>query len=161
MILTQPEGEDESLPQVLARSIIRKRYTRKVAPVADDDTQLPAPSLTFFRNDSTTPLGDPSPFGALADDDQLEDVIAGSTSDLQSLLVAPDSSGKEVRDELDDGTFEVHGLPSKGPRTSINNLQPSTSNQPTPFQQLQVDSEEVLVSPLANSTPEPSDLVHS
>ena len=26
LILTEPEGEDDSAPQVLARSVIRKRY---------------------------------------------------------------------------------------------------------------------------------------
>jgi hypothetical protein len=127
-------------------------------PVADN-SQLLAPPLTFFRNDGTTPLEDPSSVGASADDDQLGDVITGLPSDLQSLLVSPDSIGEEVRDEFDDGFIEVYGPPSKRQRLSIDNLHASTLNQPTLSQQLRLNSEEMSVSPLANSLHVQPDLV--
>lgn len=65
-------------------------------------------------------------------DDQLTDIIAGtSSSDLQSLLLEPDLHGDKVRDELDDGIFEVYGPPTKRPRTSIPDSPSSrSSDQP-------------------------------
>ena len=48
LVLTQPEGDDDSAPQVLARSVIRKRYLREESPVVDD-MSLPTP-LTFYRS---------------------------------------------------------------------------------------------------------------
>jgi hypothetical protein len=145
LVLTQPEGDDDSAPQVLARSVIRKRYPREESPVVDD-MSLPTP-LTFYRSDGITPLNDPNSDVVSDGDDQLTDIIAGTSSDLQSLLIAPDLHGDEVRDELDDGIFEVYGPPTKRPRTSIRD---SPSSRPPDHpaclsQQRRHDSEEASV----------------
>ena len=78
-------------------------------------------ALTFYRSDGVTPLGDPGSFDETpVDNDLAEDVIAGSPSDLQSLLRSSDSSdGEGARDDLDAGIFEVYGPPTKQQRSSI------------------------------------------
>ncbi len=57
LILTQPEGDDDSSPQVLARSVIRRRYPREL-PSSFESGSNPT-GLTFYRNDGITPLDDP------------------------------------------------------------------------------------------------------
>lgn len=55
LILTQPEDESESdTPQVLARSVIRRRFVREEAPVAERDTH--SDSIIFYESDGVTPL---------------------------------------------------------------------------------------------------------
>jgi hypothetical protein len=73
-VLTQLQGEDNS-PASVAELL-----------------QLSAPLTFHLSNGITTQLGDLSLFGVLRDNDQLEDEIARSPSDLQSLWLAPDSS---------------------------------------------------------------------
>ena len=118
-ILTQPDNDEDCTPQVLARSVIRKRYPREDAPMVGIQPTLTA--LTFYRSDGVTPLGDPGSFDETpVDNDLAEDVIAGSPSDLQSLLRSSDSSdGEGARDDLDAGIFEVYGPPTKQQRSSI------------------------------------------
>ncbi len=91
MILTQPDNDEDCTPQVLARSVIHKRYPREDAPMVG--TQPTSTALTFYRSDRVTPLGD-----------------------LGSFDEAPGA-----RDILDDGIFEVYGPPTKRQRSSIDN----------------------------------------
>jgi hypothetical protein len=58
LILTPPEDEHNSQPQVIARSAIPKRYSRQALPFVDSLSTPPAP-LLFFRRDGFTPLDDP------------------------------------------------------------------------------------------------------
>jgi Reverse transcriptase (RNA-dependent DNA polymerase) len=120
LILTQPEADEESSPQVLARSVIRRRYLREEAPIVDPIGGRS--TLTFYCNDEVTPLADPSP-NAIDHDtdvDPFSDIVMGSVDELRALLSSPTASGV-VRspDNFDDDVYEVFGPPSKRPRPSI------------------------------------------
>ena len=72
LILTQPENDsDGETPQVLARSVIRRRYVREESPViAIDDNSN---SITFYRSDGVTPLDTPNDDSE--ETEPLEDVV--------------------------------------------------------------------------------------
>jgi hypothetical protein len=58
LILTQPESDSDSSPQVLARSVIRLRYTSDESP-EDERTCCSSPTLfAIYKSDGVTPLDD-------------------------------------------------------------------------------------------------------
>jgi hypothetical protein len=119
LILTQPDNDDDSSPQVLARSVIRRRYLREEAPIVEPVHNRS--TLTFYCNDEVTPLADPSPTATDEEGiDPSSDVIANSVDELRALLSSPRASGlSQSPDNFDDGIFEVYGPPTKRPRHSL------------------------------------------
>ena len=83
LILTQPESDDDSSPQVLARSVIRRRYPREDSPIVESDSDPSAP-LTFYKSDGFTPLEDPTVSSTSADDDLVSDAVAGDPVDIRA-----------------------------------------------------------------------------
>jgi hypothetical protein len=117
LILTQPD-EPTDHPQVLARSVIRKRYPREDPPTVD--TNPSTMPLVFYTNDGTTILKDPSTDLNSDDADPFVDVVSDDVAGLQSLLSAPYQNVDldNDTDSLDDRIIEVYGPPTRRPRLS-------------------------------------------
>jgi hypothetical protein len=149
LILTQPEAEEESSsPQVLARSVIQRRYLRDETPTVDP-TQSRS-TITFYRNDETTLLADPSPDATDETcNDPVSDIAADSVEELRALLLSQPANGvTQSPDNVDDNIFEVYGPLSERPRRSIDDsvvlpLDPGILDTQTPV----MDSEERSSSP--------------
>lgn len=129
LILTQPDSDDSTSPQVLARSVIRRRFPREhSAPDLDVEHEEPS-SISFYRSDQRTPLADPVdvPDNDAAPTDSPGDVVAGSVMELRALLPSASESGvSQFPDDFDDGIFEVYGPPTKRPRHSNVDLEVSS-----------------------------------
>lgn len=122
LILTEPdETETNARPQVLARSVIRRRYSdsltsRELETTRSDHLScLAGDHLTFYCNDEVTVLEDPP-----ADSEELEmmpDAVAQSES-----FLAPSVAVESLNVDLQsgavttDGIFEVHGPALTRPR---------------------------------------------
>ena len=120
LILTQPEDENDSQPQVLARSVIRKRYPREASPVVDSSSTPPAP-LLFYRSDGFTPLDDPVLTSSSDSDDTYSDVVAEDTSGPLTYappMLSSHNGDAEDQDAFDDGILEVYGPLTTRPRSS-------------------------------------------
>ncbi|KAI2489420.1 hypothetical protein MHU86_25171 [Fragilaria crotonensis] len=159
LILTQPDDETETSPQVLARSVIRRRYPR------DDTSEIvpasPSTTLSFYCNDERTLLADPS---SIDDGDpgseKADDVVGGTVAELRALLSPSSRSDRtQLPDEFEDGILEVYGPPTKRPRHSI--LAPEaffSESQSSPVtQQPPSNSEEQMVFPTASGHTPPLD----
>ncbi len=118
LILTQPESDDDSSPQVLARSVIRRCYPREDSPIVESALDPSAP-LMFYKSDGTTPLEDPTVTVTSVDDDLVSDAVAGDPVDLCAELTSaslPPDGVLADRDDFDDGILEVYGPPTRRPR---------------------------------------------
>ncbi|KAI2513041.1 hypothetical protein MHU86_1332 [Fragilaria crotonensis] len=146
LVLTDPESDGlTELPQVLARSVICRRFIRMTSAddTAPDTNQESGERTTISFYLSRTVLRDPQP--SAEECDAVEDIIP-PPSDSRVAFSFTDS----VPDELvDDGVYEVYGPPVKRPRLSTVSSDhvppeiPNSMNQPR-----MVDSEEQLtVSP--------------
>ena len=115
LILTQPD-EPTDYPQVLARSVIRKRYPREDPPIVDNNSSTTL--LVFYTNDGTTVLKDPSTDLNSDDADPFADVVSDDVAGLQSMLSAPYQNVdlNNDTDSLDDRIIEVYGPPTRRPR---------------------------------------------
>ena len=115
LILTQPD-ELMDHPQVLARSVIRKRYPREDPPTVDNNSSTTP--LVFYTNDGTTVLMDPSTDLNSDDADPFVDVVSDDVAGLQSLLSAPYQKVDldNDTDSLGDQIFEVYVPPTRRPR---------------------------------------------
>jgi hypothetical protein len=117
LILTQPDDDSTSeTPQVLARSVIRRRFVREEAPLVDSNDTCD--SIIFYKSDGITPLE------ATNEDSEevetLRDVVL-PPDELATLRKESSMShpiGHDSQDPFEDGIFEVYGPPSKRPRIS-------------------------------------------
>jgi hypothetical protein len=129
LILTQPENDsDGETPQVLARSVIRRRYVREESPViAIDDNSN---SITFYRSDGVTPLDTPNDVSE--ETEPIEDVVLPPEEirELQTDLRSVLQDGVDPTDEFENEIFEVYGPPTK--RQRISSPCPSGLVLPTP-----------------------------
>jgi hypothetical protein len=118
LIYTEPEFDNTGstpTPQVLARSVIRRRYPRDPQPTTSAESET---HLTFYLNDERTPLLDP-PEISTTDDDALDDII----SPLDQIQVDVLQTGFiEVSDSFEDGLIEVYGPPTKRHRPTESNV---------------------------------------
>lgn len=107
-------------PQVLARSVIRRRYPRASEETEDDPVASSLEAITFYCNDERMPLPDPSISEANeVDSDPMMDVVADNPVELRNLLtLRSDPSESQPTDEFKNGIIEVFGPASKGPRIS-------------------------------------------
>ncbi len=87
-IFTHPEDVDTTSPQVLARSIIRRRYAMDEAPVVETNNSAPASLLLIYKSDGITLLDDWIP--SCTDDDHLNNIVA---DDNLSRAVLSDGGG--------------------------------------------------------------------
>jgi hypothetical protein len=145
LILTQPESDDDSSPQVLARSVIRRRYPREDLPIVESALDPSAP-LTFYKSDGTSPLEDPTVTVTSVDDDLVSDAVAGDPvalrAELTSASLPPDGVLAD-RDDFDDGILEVYGPPTRRPRVSNVDYDPcSPDSSSSALQRPVFDSEE-------------------
>jgi hypothetical protein len=140
LILTQPEADNNSQPQVLAQSVIRKRYPWELLPVVERNSSATA-SLTFYKSDERTPLEDPIPISASDGEDVYSDVVPDSPSDFLNTSFTNPDGAPEDQEPYDDGILEVYGPPTTCPA--------SLSDDPDtpPLQRMLLDSEEQSVLP--------------
>jgi hypothetical protein len=122
LILTQPEGDNAPTPQVLARSVIRRRYPRGSTDTESHENVSTPLAITFYCNDERTPLPDP-PLPDVDDiaTDPMMDVVADNPVELRTLLSSRSETSKILQpsDEFEDGILEVFGPPPKRPRLSM------------------------------------------
>lgn len=152
LILTEPEGDGlTDPPQVLARSVIRRRFAR--SDTVNSDTAVdtsPNDSLTFYLNDETTNLVDPPPNAEECD--SVEDIIPPPH---ERCVAFPQETSPGNID--DDGIFEVYGPPVKRHRTLHHTAMDNTPNPDFhPCQQGDTDSEEFLQSSIPSRPLQPS-----
>ena len=148
LVLTQPEADDDSQPQVLARSVIRRRYPREQPPIVDRHDDSTTTSLTFYKGDERTPLEDPISVSESGDDDVISDVVADISPDVRNALSNNPDGVLEEQDPYDDGILEVYGPPTLHPRQSddVPAPCPSVPND-IPLQRMSPDPEEQHVLP--------------
>lgn len=122
LILSQPESElDGASPQVLARSVIRRRFPSEQAPVVSHNDTID--SITFYKSDGITPLdvlGDDS-----EENDPITDVVL-STEEEESLrmntsMESQTPNGVNPEDLFENGIVEVYGPPTLTKRQRIPN----------------------------------------
>ena len=116
MILTQPAGDDTSSPQVLARSVIRRRYAREDPPIVVAATS-DLPSLVFYKCDGVTPLEDVGTSES-GNDEPLSDIVAADDDPerlCRELFQHHDGDDAEET-AFEVGIAEVLGPPMKRPR---------------------------------------------
>ena len=122
LILTQPESDETNVsPQVIARSVIRRRFLRDPEHVlVGADQNQDSNSITFYCRDGISPLHDPSVHDDVTSEDvELpEDVCSPSDLDrFTPSAFATSEVGNDLGTDLDDGIFEVYGPPAKRPRS--------------------------------------------
>ena len=144
LILTQPEDEsDGETPQVLARSVIRRRYVREESPVVevDDDTN----SLIFYKSDGVTPLDVPD--NDAEETEPLEDVLLTKEEirKLRANLQSKHPIGSDPEDKFETGIYEVYGPVTKRPRLS--DPIPSGKTQPAEPESISQHVSVALVDP--------------
>ena len=116
LILTQPEDGDFTSPQVLARSVVRRRYIREEAPVVATSRSAPE-SLLIYKSDGKTPLDDWLPQSDT--DDQLSDIVTTEDSFApggDDGRLSNDAIGMTEVEAFESGLVEVYGPPTKRPR---------------------------------------------
>ena len=157
LILTQPEDGDTTSSQVIARSVVRRRFAREEAPVVESGN-TPA-SLVIYKSDGITPLEDWTPSSEL--DDQIDDIIdaaellrGGNDKHQQE---SHDVIGMTEEDAFESGMVEVYGPSAKRPRLEH---QPSSAIAPATsvISPQQVDDavpEEQPVDNFTSDTPSP------
>jgi hypothetical protein len=127
LILTQPEDGDTTSPQVIARSVLRRRFAREEALVVESNN-TPA-SLVIYKSDGITPLEDWTPSSET--NDQIDDII-----DLAALLrggneqmnqETNDVVGMTEEEAFESGMVEVYGPSATRPRLEN---QPSSAIAP-------------------------------
>jgi hypothetical protein len=163
LILTQPEHDDEAQPQVLACSVIRKRYPREEPPRVRTPSTTSAP-LLFYRSDGVTPLDDPAQTSGSDKDDIYSDVVAEDSlyPTLLAQSILPPSSGDiDDSDPFDDGILEVYGPLTSQPHHTNVASKPGSSDSPASLLQLMLpDSEEQPVLTSNNQTRTHPSLMH-
>ena len=165
LILSQPDNETEGSPQVLARSVIRRRYPRAEQLLVESaDPMSRTPVISFYCNDERTPLSDPSPSDINpVDADPVTDIVAGSVEELRELLSPPSSVALDtLPDDFDDGIFEVYGPSHKRARylwddepeaPSLDTHSVQVPQQPTVNQEEQIVIQSDLEHATIDSTP--------
>ena len=95
LILTQPESDSDNSPQILARSIIRQRYTSDETPVVERTSSSPT-LFTIYKSDGVTPLDDWVPSSNA--EDQVGDLISQTVGefDLPTTLSAQNGHLSDV-----------------------------------------------------------------
>ncbi|KAI2506167.1 hypothetical protein MHU86_8302 [Fragilaria crotonensis] len=148
LILTQPEPDDDSQPQVLARSVIRKRYPRELPPIVEHNDSTTT-SLTFYKGDERTPLEDPISVSESGVDDVFSDVVADISPDhVRNTLFTNPNGVLEEQEPYDDGILEVYGPPTTRPRLSDDVPAPCSSvTNDIPLQRMSQVPEEQPVMP--------------
>ena len=112
LIYTEPELDSTGAcptPQVLARSVIRRRFPRDSS---QEEHAESAAHLTFYLNDERTPMVDPP--ATSTTEDALEDII--SPVDQIQVDTNPTDS-VEDSDSFEDGLIEVYGPSAKRHRS--------------------------------------------
>ncbi len=153
LVLTEPEGTESSeLPQVLARSVIRRRFLRLGDADPAGQVSGEGASLSFYLNDESTVLQDPPTDSEECDG--VSDIVPPPSETCVAFL--PNNNDSD--DQVDDGVYEVYGPPVKRPRLSTgyeDDVLP-VPNDPVP-QRLALDSEECDVrSPTTHKVHQPS-----
>ncbi len=121
LILTQPERDSDCSPQVLARSVIRRRYTSD-EPTVVERIRSPSTLFAIYKSDGVTPLDDWVPSSDA--DDQVGDFSSPSDDELALPPVSTAQNGhlsgvpKGMTEEeaFESGIVEVYGPLAKRPR---------------------------------------------
>jgi hypothetical protein len=121
LILMQPESDSDCSPQVLARSVIRRRYTSD-EPTVVERTRSPSTSFAIFKSDGVTPLDDWVPSSDA--DNQVGDFSSPIDDELALPAVSTAQNGhlsgvpKGMTEEeaFESGIVEVYGPLAKRPR---------------------------------------------
>ena len=117
LVLTDPEGDGlNKLPQVLARSVIRRRFLR-ATPADSADPKLLQESgecatISFYMNDKRTVLQDPPT--STEECDNMDDIIPPPSEPCVASL--PGTIDSDFDEPVNDGVYEVYGPPVKRPR---------------------------------------------
>ena len=124
LILTEPDATDgNTSAQVLARSVIRRRYPRETAPPSEmpDGNRGDGNDLVFYKNDEITVLEDPQ--DETEEYEPLMDIVC-ATADVRpgtrvtSPTVELSNDSSDPDDPFEDGIIEVYGPSMKHARTS-------------------------------------------
>lgn len=109
LILTIPEDGDETSSQVLARSVVRRRFASEEAPVVANLRSAPD-SFIIYKSDGVTPLDDWLP--SSTDDDQLDDIVSPEEARLPALRGNDDDVGETFLSDLPMGVSEESAFES-------------------------------------------------
>jgi hypothetical protein len=155
LILTQPEVGDTTSPQVIARSVVRRRFACEEAPVVESNN-APA-SLVIYKSDGITPLEDWTPPSET--NDQIDDIIDSAAllrgGNEQMNQETNDVVGMTEEEAFESGMVEVYGPSATRPRLEN---QPSSAIAPATsvLSPQQVDNNVAEERPVNNSIIETS-----
>ncbi len=154
LVLTDPEGDGlDHLPQVLARSVIRRRFLRATPADSSTDPDLNQESgecatISFYMNDERTVLQDPP--ASAEECDNVDDIIPPPSELCVTTSTTTDS---DLDAPVDDGIYEVYGPPVKRPRLLTAPTDPATLDLPALTNQPRATDSEEQTTVLLTNTP--------
>lgn len=128
LIFTEPDEGSREKPQVLARSVIRKRYPRTDAPIVSHSKDN---KIAFYLSDGKSPIPDPE--GEYLSDtlEHRNETLLDQVNEDDSLSVKSTSS--DIVDVYRDGIIEVLGPPTKRQRLETDCIEEETPISESPY----------------------------